>query len=123
VVHVVFAVVVYCSKLGVCPKDWNRYQSKHNGRHDFQIDIGLAVLNHVIACKKGYFCINDHITGITHAGKKQSAKKMVYKYGIRVKTDECSTVRVNLEKGSKHCEMWYRLQGYEGMVSQKVRKR
>jgi len=91
VVHVVFAVVMYCSKLCVCLKDWNHYQSNNKGRHDFQIGLGLAVLNHVIAldwdrdkrldyvrtgefyscnCKKYYFCINGHTTDIAHADKK-----------------------------------------------------
>ena len=143
VVHVIVAVVMYCSKLGVCPKDWNRYRSKNNGRHDFQIDLGLAVLNHAIAldwdgdewpdyvrtgefypcnCKKCYVCINGHTTGIAHAGKKQSAQKMIYKCGTRAKTHECGTVCINLGKGSKYCKMCYRLQGDDGTVVHRVSK-
>jgi len=49
VVHVVFAMVLYCCQLEICPKDWKRYQSKNNGRHDLQIDLGIAILNHAIA--------------------------------------------------------------------------
>ena len=97
-----FAVVVYCSKLGVCPKDWNCHRKKNNGRHDFQIDLGLAVLNHAIVldwdgderpdymrtgdsypcnCMKCYFCINGHTTGIR--GYTESFhKKYIFLYNF-----------------------------------------
>ena len=77
---------------GVINEDWKRYKSKNNGRHDFQIDLGIALLNYGIGldwvgderpdymrtgefipcdCKKCYFCLNGHTTGIAHAGRKQ----------------------------------------------------
>jgi len=143
VVHVVFAVVLYYCQLGVCPKDWKRYQSKNNGRHDLQIDLGIAILNHAIAldwdgdkhsdyirtgdfcpcdCKKCYFCINSHTTGIAHAGKKRAAEKVVYKCGTQAKTNKCSTVRVNLGKGSAYCKMCYRKVGDKGTAPKRKKK-
>ena len=143
VVHVVFAVVLYCCKLGVCLKDWKRYLSKNNSRHDIQIDLGLAVLNHGIAldwdgderpdymrtgdvypcdCKKRHFCISGHTTGITHAGKKRAGEKVVSKCSTRAKTDKCSTVRVSLWKGSAYCKVCYRKLGGEGTAPQRKKK-
>ena len=75
------------------------------GVHYFQIDLGLAVLNHAMSldwdgdelpdyvrtgefcscnCKKWCVCINGHTTGIAHASKKRAALMMVqYKCQMR----------------------------------------
>ena len=48
VVHTCYAVVIYCASMGVINEDWKCYKSKNNGRHDFQIDFGIALLNYGI---------------------------------------------------------------------------
>jgi hypothetical protein len=81
VVHTCFAVVLYCVDFGIARNEWKKYASKNIGRHDFQIDLGIALLNHGIGldwdgdkrpdyirvgelvpcnCKKRYFCINGY---------------------------------------------------------------
>ena len=72
-------------------------------------------------CKKCYFCLNGHTTGIAHAGKKR-APVVEYKCGTRARTKRCSTERVNLNKNSKYCKMCYRKQGDVGTVKERTKK-
>ena len=46
VVHTCFAVVIYCASMLVINTYWKCYKSKNNGRHDFQIDLGIDILNY-----------------------------------------------------------------------------
>jgi hypothetical protein len=50
-------------------------------------------------CKRCFFCINGHTSGIKHAGDKR--RSVVYKCSKRARTVKCTTVRVNIGKGSK----------------------
>jgi len=62
-------------------------------------------------CKKCYFCINGHTTGIAHAGKKRAAPTMVqYKCGATMRTKKCTNHRVNIAKSGAYCKMCYRMQ-------------
>ena len=128
VVHTCFAVVNYCVSMVVINVDWKCYTNRNNGRQDFQIDLGLAILNYGIGldwvgderpdymhtgvfipcnCKKCYFCLNGHTSGIDHANQKR-LPVVEYKCGTRVKTKKCSVVRVDLCKGGSYCRMCYR---------------
>jgi len=43
-----FAVVLYCVNFGIARDEWKKYTRKNIGRHDFQIDLGIALINHDI---------------------------------------------------------------------------
>ena len=122
VVHTCFAVVLYCVNFGIARDEWKKYASKNIGRHDFQIDLGIALLNHGLGldwdgderpdyvrvgelvpcnCNKCYFCINGYTSGIAH--KKRARVTVVYKCNTRVKTDKCTEMRVNLNMGGDVC--------------------
>ena len=112
--------------MGVCNDNWTKYNNKNNGRHDFQIDLGISLLNygigldwdgdarpdymHVVEfvpceCNQCYFCIHDHTSGVAHVGSKRAAK-ILYKCNTRVKTEECL---MDLGKGGSYCKTCYRL--------------
>ena len=47
--HNVFVVVVVAlASVNVVKPAWKKYASKHNGRHDFQIDIAISIINRAI---------------------------------------------------------------------------
>ena len=91
-------------------KEWNRYRDKNFGRHDFQIDLGLALVNYAITlewvgedertgwmrknscvpcdCDKCYFCINGYTTGVANKQKKRKVE-IVYANGVCIRTDDC----------------------------------
>ena len=49
VVHTCFAVAIYCAGMVVINADWKCYnKSKNNGRRDFQIELGIDILNYGI---------------------------------------------------------------------------
>ncbi len=89
VVHVVYVVVCYLYKDSVGAKEWKKYTNRHYGRGDFQVDLGIALLNHAIElewmdtskpcpdwmrqstlvpcdCGQCYFCLNGMASGIHH---------------------------------------------------------
>ena len=96
----------------------------------FQIDLGIALMNYAIEkefkkngkrpgwvrqmefvpydCKKCYFCLNGHTTGIVHSRKR--AVTVVFANGVRLKTKKCVNVRVNIGKNPDYCKMCYRKQ-------------
>ena len=41
-------VVCYLVNSGIRESEWGRYLKKEFGRHDFQIDLGMALLNRAI---------------------------------------------------------------------------
>ena len=47
-VHATYVVVCYLLHLPI-GKEWKKYRSKNSGRHDFQIDLGIAILNYAIS--------------------------------------------------------------------------
>ena len=120
VVHTLFVVIVYCSVNGIGKKSWKKYTNKNTGRPDFQIDLGIDLLNYGIGldwkdesrpdymrsggfvpcdCNKCFFCINKHTCGIQHVRDKR--RSVVFKCGKRARTTKCTAVCVNIEKGSK----------------------
>ena len=48
VVHSLFEVVVYCSKSKIGKPSWKKYYNKNTERPDFQIDLGIDMLNYGI---------------------------------------------------------------------------
>ena len=49
VVHTCYVVVCYLAAAGIGDPKWNKYRNKNYGRHDFQIDLGMALLNYAIS--------------------------------------------------------------------------
>ena len=131
VVHTLYVVVVYCSALGIGPPHWNRYRNnKNSGRYDFQIDLGIDLLNYGIGldwtsddrpsymrsgnfipcnCNKCFFCLHGYTNGIDHSRKRKVV--IEHKCGTRATTDKCTSERVDLgQTGSDYCRMCYRKQ-------------
>ena len=48
-IFTVYVVVCFLAKGGVGKKEWRRYDDKNQGRHDFQIDLGIALMNYGIS--------------------------------------------------------------------------
>ncbi len=46
--HVLYPVVCYLANSGIRESEWGRYLKKEFGRHDFQINLGMALLNTAI---------------------------------------------------------------------------
>ena len=131
VIHACFAIVCYLAVAGLAKPAWKKYLCNVNGRHDFQIDMGLALMNRGIEydwpegkprpkwirkrdvvpydCKKCYFCLHGMTNGITHKDGSRD-REVVYANGVRVKTKNCTDVQVNLFKSSQYCKMCYRKQ-------------
>ena len=148
VVHTCYAVVLYSVALNIHKQGWEKYVNKNNGRHDFQIDLGIYLINRGIHmdwtgeerpdymrkdafipcdCDKCYFCLNGHTSGIAHAPKKREAHRptaIVYKCNTRQKVETCKDVkeRVDIMKNSKYCKMCYRKQGKVGTVAERLKK-
>ena len=72
-------------------------------------------------CKKCYFCLNEHTSGIAHENRKR-LPVVEYKCGTRVKTKKCLVVRVDLGKGGSYCRMWYRNTGITTSTAEKKNK-
>ena len=128
VIHTIYVNVCYLVYLN---PDRKRYLPSHTGRHDFQIDLGIALLDYGICldwdgeskrpdwmrqmdrvpcdCKKCYFCLNGHTTGIDHRRKREL--EVVYAHGQTLMTDDCTEDRVNIGmKGGRYFGMCYRKQ-------------
>ena len=135
VVHAVYVVVCFLAKAGVGKCEWGRYDDKHHGRHDFQIDLGIALMNYGISiewkdttetrpnfmrqaafvpcdCDKCFFCLNDITSGIAHQlSKRAKVTTVEYACGTRVRTNKCTNDRVSLGMTSgSYCRMCYRKQ-------------
>ena len=48
VIHACFVVVVYCVSMSIGPDEWKVYTKGDTARHDFQIDLGISLLNYGI---------------------------------------------------------------------------
>ena len=45
VVHACYVIVCYLAAAGQGRPEWRKYLKRNNGRHDFQIDLGMALIN------------------------------------------------------------------------------
>ena len=117
------------------------YFNKHGGLHNFQINLGITLLNYAIAlewngnenwqpmwmtkcnnfvpcdCGKCYFCINGRTNGVGH--KHQQKVAIVYSCRKRVCITGCTEDRVNLDKGSDYYKMCCRKQPHAWNVAKK----
>lgn len=130
VMHLLFVVTVYCSKMLIGPEWWSLYKKK-DGRYDFQIDLGIDLMNYGISkawpdlnqprpnwmrqtpfvpceCKKCFFCLKGLTTGIAHRENRSIRTTIVHHDGSRTVTTGCTEVRVDLELGSSYCRQCYR---------------
>ena len=108
-----------------------KYTSKNSGRHDFHIDLAIALMNYAIKqdldggserpswmrqkafvscnCGECYFCIHGHKTGMQHRQKNQKVKLVHLKSGTLARTGKCSNnVCFNLGKASVYCRQCMR---------------
>jgi hypothetical protein len=127
-IFTVYVVVCFLAKGGVGKKEWRRYDDKNQGQHDFQIDLGIALMNYGIStewkdttearpnfirqtaflpcdCKKCFFCMNGFTNGIQHRPSKKAKVVVQYKCGTRVKTNQCTGEQVDLGLGCTYCRM------------------
>ena len=51
VVNTLFVLVCYLAKSSIGKSEWNNYLNKNNGRHYFQIDPAISLINFAIALK------------------------------------------------------------------------
>jgi len=127
--------------------EWKKYRDKNQGRHDFQIDLGISLLNYGIAldwdgesrerpiymqkgafkpceCKMCFFCEKGLTNGITYRPSKGAKVTVECKCGTRVTTNKCTDVRVSLwlESGS-YCRMCYRKQLTTELLVKERRRR
>ncbi len=116
VVHVVYVVVCYLYKDSVGAKEWKKYTNRHYGCRDFQVDLGIALLNHAIElewmdtskprpdwmrqstlvpcdCGQCYFCLNGMTSGIHHCN---GVVVYVRSDGKKVRTSGCMDEKVNI---------------------------
>ena len=62
-------------------------------------------------CKKCFFCMNGFTNGLQNRPLKKAKVVVQYKCGARVKTNQCTNVRVSLGmKSGDYCRMCYRKQ-------------
>ncbi len=132
--HVLYVVVCYLANSGIRESKWGRYLKKELGRHDFQINLGMALLNRAIEwdwdgtsqkpgwmrqspvlpcnCNQCFFCLKGITSGITHPPKKKQKVTVAYKCGTRLKMNKCTGEQVSLGMGkqSRYCSMCYRKQ-------------
>ena len=147
VVHAQHSIIIFLAKQDIGKPEWKKYRDKNQGRHDFQIDLGISLLNYSIAldwdresrerpsymrkgtfkpcgCKMCFFRMKGLTNGITHQPSKGAKVTVEYKCGTRVMTNKCTDVRVNLgvESGS-YCQMCYRNQLTTELLAKERKKR
>lgn len=138
VIHVLYNVVIFLVDMEIGERGWKKYTSKETGRHDFQIDLGVALMKRAIEmdwdgtsrktkpkwmrrevpvpcnCETCYFCINCITTGIDHKVVKRKGSVSVFFYvreKKRVKWNACTDVVESVPLGLKsgrYCGMCYR---------------
>jgi hypothetical protein len=128
VVHTCYVVVCALAAAGIGDSEWDKYRSKHSGRHDFQIDFAMALLNYAISsdwdgkskrpgwmrqkdflqcdCKKCYFCINGLTSGACR--KRDREYTVEFKCGKRQRTKKCTTERVTIASSGSYCRLCYK---------------
>jgi hypothetical protein len=139
--------VTFLAEQGIGKPEWKKCRGKNQGRHDFQIDLGISLLNYGIGldwdgvlgkrpsymrtgafkpceCKKCFFCLKGHTNVITHCPQKQAKVAVEYKCGMRVIRKKCTDVRVNFGlKSGKYCRMCYRKQLPTGLSAKERQTR
>jgi hypothetical protein len=138
VIQAAYVVVCFLIKTDIGQKQWKQFLDHHSGRHDFQIqiDMALSVMNYGIGlqwdgesderptfmrqnpfvpcdCNKCFFCLNGITTGIAHPPTKKAKVTVEYKCGKCVMTNKCTDVRVSLGMvlvSGSYCRMCYRKQ-------------
>ena len=144
--HVLYVVVCYLANSGIREsKEWGRYLKKEFGRHDFQINLGMALLNRAIEwdwdgtskkpgwmrqspvlpcnCNQCFFCLKGITSGITHPPKKKQKVTVEYVCETWVKMNKCTSNRINLGlKSGEYCRMCYRKQVSTELVKAKGRR-
>jgi hypothetical protein len=121
-----FAICCALGKDRVGPKKYERYQKK-DGRFKFQIDLGIALLNHVIGsewedfngpwpqltiqdeflpCKCGtrFFCLNGFTCGISHHKKQKAITVFVQHDNKWVKQKGCIEQRATWQCDAGYCK-------------------
>ena len=110
VVHTCYVVICALAADGIGDPEWKSYRSKHNGRHDFQIDLAMASLNYAISldwdgksaspgwmrqkdflpcdCMKCYFCTDGHTSRVCR--KRDCEYTVAFKCGKRQWTKRCT---------------------------------
>ena len=85
VIHALFVVVCALYAAGLGPEEWKTYTDVHWGRHDFQMDLAMALINYGFesswkdgterpnwmrqgpfvpcGCKQCYFCLKRYTSG------------------------------------------------------------
>ena len=134
VVHAQHSIMIFLAEQDIGKPEWKKYRYTNQGRHDFQIDLGISLLNYGIAldwdgescerpsymrkgtfkpceCKMCFFCVKGLTNGITHWPSKGAKVIVEYACGTRVTTNKCTDMRVSLGLSSgKHCRICYRRQ-------------
>ena len=78
-VHTLYVVVCHLTYLEN-GKQWEKYKSKHNGRHDFQIDLGLALLAYGIGLDwDGELKHPDYMPSLLHQCTHHRYQPYLYK--------------------------------------------
>ena len=132
--------MTFLAEQGIEKPEWKKDRDKNEGRHNFQIDLGISLLNYGIGldwdgvsgerpsymqsgafkpcdCKKCFFCLKGHTHRITHRPQKPN------NCGTQVRTNECTNECVNLGKSSgTFYQMCYRKQLTTELIANK-RKR
>ena len=147
VVHAQHSIMIFLAEQNIGKPDWKKYRDKNQGRHDFQIDLGISLLNYGIAldwdgesrerpsymqkgtfkpceCKMCFFCVKGLTNGITHRPSKGAQVIVEYACGTRVKIDQCTNVRVSLGmKSGEYCRMSYRKQLTTELLAKETKNR
>ncbi len=142
VVHMTFVIVCFIAKSNVNHfEEWKKYATKNGGRHKFQVDLGIVLVNHAIKaewtdldkprpkwmrqaqllpceCNKCFFCVNKLTNGIHH---KESLKVIVYHSKGKYKTNKCTEERIALWSSGSYCRQCYRNMP-KGMDSKEKRR-
>ena len=140
VVHTVCVVVCFLSRPSSNKACLNKYYSKNSGHHDFQIDLGVALLNYGIDldwdgeskkpdcmrqvapvpcdCKQCYFCLNGTTKGISH--RKEDKAVIVHKCNKRIRISGCYEDLVIISTSGGYFQLCYKQQ--LGHLKTKVKK-
>ncbi len=105
VVHALHTIMTFLAQQGIRKPEWKKYRDKIQGHHDFQIDLGISLLNYGIGldwdgvsdeqpsymqtgafkpceCKKCFFYLKSHTSGITHHPQKQPTNKCTHDWRL-----------------------------------------
>ena len=126
--HTICVVVMALASVDVRKTEWKKYANKNYGRHDFQIELVMDIINYATEkewdreskrtgwmrqkqfvacnCEECYFCQNGFTTSISHIKKK---RKLVLHCmsGHTIQTNKCAEVRVDIGKHANYCKMCY----------------